>query len=150
MASGDVARSRFAGLYRFEVDGVEIGTFQEVGGLRVEMKVEEVTEGGRNDFAHKLPGPISWPNIVLKRGVTNGDELFRWFNDTAAGVNAGAGFERLTGSVAALDEQRRQIRQWSFAGALPVKWTGPDFTASGSGIAVEELEIAHHGFTSGA
>jgi phage tail-like protein len=148
MSHDDLARPHFAGLYRFELDGVEIGTFQEVGGLRVEMKVEEIAEGGQNDFAHKMPGPITWPNIVLKRGMTNGDELFRWFNDTAAGVNAGTGFQRLTGSVTALDEQRRQVRQWSFTGALPVKWKGPDFSVSGSGIAVEELEIAHHGFTS--
>jgi phage tail-like protein len=146
----DYDRPTFAGRFRIEVDGVEIGTFQEVSGLSVQMKIEEITEGGNNDFTHKMPGPLTWPNITLKRGVTRSDELFEWFNQVSATVSRAGGLERRNGSITALDEHRDQVRQWNFTGAVPVRWKGPDFSASGNGIAVEELEIAHHGFTSGS
>src|SRR4051812_26099122 len=72
---GDLATgSRFL----FEVDGVEIGMFGSVSGLQVSVATEEITEGGQNGFVHRVPGRFSWPNIVLKRGLTQADALFDW------------------------------------------------------------------------
>ena len=63
----------------FEVDGVEIGRFMEVSAdSRSTVAVEDVEEGGENSYVHKLPGRMTWPNITLKRGITQ--------NDTSADV----------------------------------------------------------------
>jgi phage tail-like protein len=35
--------------------------------------------------------------------------------------------------------------QFEFHRALPVKWTGPELSASGGTVAVESVELAHHG-----
>src|SRR3954454_4045214 len=77
----------FAGKFVFTVDGLTIGAFTEVSGLSVQIDVEELPEGGQNQFVHKLPGRMKWPNLVLKRGITTSDTLFEWFQ-----LSSGAGF----------------------------------------------------------
>ncbi|MET0909196.1 MAG: phage tail protein, partial [Ilumatobacteraceae bacterium] len=69
--------------FLFEVDGVEIGRFREVSGLEVNIETEDVPEGGQNSFVHKLPGRMTWPNITLKRGVTQSDALLKWLNKSS-------------------------------------------------------------------
>lgn len=141
----------FVGKFIFKVDGVEIGAFTEVSGLSVEIDVEELNEGGQNQFVHKLPGRIKWPNIVLKCGVTRTDSLLSWLADSAGDGFSGSGnkLERHSGEVAVLDLAGETVRRWVFDAAFPVRWSGPTLAASSSDLAVEELEIAHHGFVSG-
>ena len=72
-----------AATFLFEVDGVEIGQFMEISGLEVNIAVEDIEEGGENSFVHKLPGRMSWPNITLKRGITQNDALLTWLNKSS-------------------------------------------------------------------
>jgi phage tail-like protein len=137
-----------AATFLVEVDGVEIGRFMEVSGLEVSVGVEEVEEGGENNYVHKLPGRMTWPNITLKRGITQNDTLLEWFNKSS-GEQFAANGNRLTRSTAAitlLGPGAQRLRAWEFDGAFPVKWKGPDFAVSSSDMAMEELEITHHGF----
>jgi len=145
------ADAPFTGQFVFTVDGVEIGSFTEASGLSVEVEVEELQEGGQNQFVHKLPGPMSWPNIVLKAGVTDSVDLFTWLSKSS-----GEGFSgnsnsltRESGTITLIDGKNQPIRSWTFAGAFPVRWTGPTLAAGSSELAQEELEIAHHGFIRG-
>ena len=144
--SDRLADAPFTGRFTFEIDDVEIGAFTEVSGLQVQVEVEELIEGGNNGFVHKLPGRMTWPNIVLKRGVTTSDALFEWLNRSAGQATGGSTMERSTGKITVLDAARQPHRTWSFEHAFPVRWSGPTLAASSSEIAVEELEIAHHGF----
>lgn len=137
-----------AATFVFEVDGVEIGRFMEVGGLEVEVGVEEVHEGGENNYVHKLPGRMTWPNITLKRGITQNDTLLAWLNKSS-GEQFTANGNKLTRSTAAITligPKAERLRAWEFDGAFPVKWKGPEFAAGSTDMAVEELEITHHGF----
>lgn len=144
----------FTGQFIFEVDGVQIGAFTEVSGLQVEIEQgdsESIKEGGQNEYIHKLPGRMKWPNLVLKRGVTADNNLFDWFKKSS-----GEGFEgnqrsldRTLAALAMVDGQGEVLRAWVFYDAFPVKWTGPKFAATSSELATEELEIAHHGFRVG-
>lgn len=132
-----------------EVDGQEIGTFREVSGLSVQVQVESIPEGGENGYVHKVPGRMDWPNLVLKRGLTKSDNLFKWFSKTSGDGFAAAKSKlgRSTAAVVQLDQAGTRIRSWSVVEAFPVKWSGPSFSADSSDLAVEELEITHHGFT---
>lgn len=134
--------------FLFEVDGVEIGKFMEVSGLEVEVAVENVEEGGENGFVHHLPGRMSWPNIVLKRGVTQSNNLLEWLNKSS-GEKFASGGNKLTRSSAAITlvgPTQKRLRAWEFVDAFPVKWKGPEFAAETNNAATEQLEIAHHGF----
>jgi phage tail-like protein len=137
-----------AATFVFEVDGLEIGQFQEVSGLEVEVSVESVEEGGENGFVHRLPGRMTWPNITLKRGITQTDNLLTWLNKSS-GEQFGAAGNALTRSTAAITltgPAGARIRAWEFVSAFPVKWKGPEFATDSTTAASETLEIAHHGF----
>ena len=137
-----------AATFLFEVDGVEIGRFMEVGGLEVTVGVEELEEGGENNYVHKLPGRMTWPNITLKRGITQNDTLLSWLNKSSGEQFAASGnkLERSTAAITLLGPSAQRLRAWEFDGAFPVKWKGPNFAVSSNDMATEELEITHHGF----
>lgn len=138
----------FVGRFMFTVDGLTIGAFTECSGLSVQIDTEELAEGGQNQYTHKLPGRMKWPNLVLKRGITDTDNLFEWFAKCSGdGLEAGGNkIERHHGSITLLDAAGKSVRRWSFTDAYPVKWTGPRLAASSRDIAVEELEVCHCGF----
>jgi phage tail-like protein len=139
----------FTGGFKFSMDMVgEIGAFTECSGLSVDIEVEELKEGGQNQFVHKLPSRMKWPNIVLKRGITNSDNLFEWFSKCSGdGFSAeGNALPRGEGEITLLGAAGDTIRSWRFEGAFPVKWTGPTLAAGSREAATEQLEIAHHGF----
>jgi phage tail-like protein len=134
--------------FLFEVDGVDIGRFEEVSGLEVSIETEDIPEGGQNSFVHKMPGRMTWPNIVLKRGVTKQDNLLSWFNESSGEQFAAKGNKlvRKSAAITLLDRAGKRLRSWDFTDAYPVKWTGPTFAAGSTDAAGEELEITHHGF----
>ena len=137
-----------AATFLVEVDGVEIGRFTEISGLQVTVETEDVQEGGQNGFVHKLPGRMSWPNIVLKRGVTQNDSLIKWLAKSS-GEQFAVNKNKLTRSTAAITlvgPAGKRLRAWEFEGAFPVKWSGPNFSVNSTEIPMEELEICHHGF----
>lgn len=138
-----------ANRFRLEVDGVQIGFFLEVSGLEMRIDVHEHTEGGQNGFVHKLPGRISWPNLVFKRGLVDSDALFSWVARSSGEGFAAAGstLTRTTGAVSLLGDDGKPLRSWSLIEPFPMRWTGPRLVATSSDPLDEEVEVAHHGFT---
>lgn len=124
-----------------EIEGIVTGGFTEVDGLQAEIEVKEYREGGQNDYVHKLAGPARYPsNLVLKRGLTDSTTLWQWCQDTLQGD-----VERKNGSVILLDSAGQEAWRWNFIDAYPVKWSGPSLRADSATVAVETLELAHHG-----
>ena len=137
-----------ANRFLFELDGVELGVFKEVSGLNVTVQVDEIREGGQNGFVHQVPGRMTWPNLTFRRGVTNSNALFEWFQKTS-----GEGFAsnsntltRSTGAVTVIDPVGTRLRSWEFIDVFPVRWKGPDFSVESTDPLEEELEVTHHGF----
>ncbi len=127
--------------FRVTLAGIEIGRFKEVTGLSAQIDVKEYAEGGVNHFMHKLPGRIKWGPVTMKRGVTHEDALLKWFWE-------GRTKPQLVDMTITLQGPGgKTVRTWSFAGAFPIKWTGPNFNAGSNQIATETLEIAHSGMT---
>jgi phage tail-like protein len=123
-----------------EVLGRTLGSFGAIRGLEAQVDILEYREGGINDVVHRLPGPISYPNLVLSNGLTS-RAIEEWFAMTRLGA------ERHTMTVTFLDAAGKAVRAWSFAEAFPVRWTGPVLGADSGAVAGEELEIAHGGMT---
>lgn len=128
--------------FRFlvELQSLIVGGFSEVSGLQAETEIEEIREGGVNDYVHKLPKITKYPNITLKRGITDCDTLWKWHQDVVNGK-----VERKTVFVVLMDGEGNEKWRWSFEHAYPVKWQGPDLKADSSAVAVETLELAHNG-----
>lgn len=134
--------------FLFELDGVQLGVFKEVHGLNVSVAVEDIAEGGQNGYSHRVPGRMTWPNIVFRRGLTNSNALFDWFSKSSGeGFAANSNqLTRSTGAITVLDPAGSRLRAWNLIDVFPVRWAGPDFSVSRLDPLEEELEIAHHGF----
>jgi phage tail-like protein len=129
--------------FKLDIGSQTVGYFTEISGLQVEYEMFEWMEGGMNDYVHKFRGRAKYANIVLKRGITSSTALLEWFDSVRTGA------DRRNGSIEMLDQSLGTVARWSFVGALPVKWTGPDFKANANDVAVETLEFAHGGFRTG-
>jgi phage tail-like protein len=130
--------------FKINLDDAEIGRFSECTGLSVEWDVQTYPEGGENRYEHKLRGRLKYPNLVLKRGVTHEDALLKWFFQSQDAEKRGS----IT--ITLLGPEGKKVRSFAFAGAFPVKWTGPNFNAGSTSIAIESLEIAHQGIVMGS
>lgn len=132
--------------FRFlvEIQGLIVGGFSEVSGLQAETETEEITEGGVNDYVHKLPKITKYPNITLKRGITDSDALWNWHQDVVNGI-----IMRKNGFIILLDSEGNEKWRWFFERAYPVQWTGPELRADSNTVAVESIELAHNGIKKG-
>jgi phage tail-like protein len=127
------------------------GGFQECSGLEVELDVQELQEGGRNDGVIRRVGRAKYPQIVLKRGMfsaTRGapanTQLWAWLQRLATGER----IVRVDGMVEVLDAASAQVvARWTFVRGLPAKVSGPQLHARTGEVAIEELHIAHEGLT---
>jgi len=137
-----------SGRFLLEVDGVEIGTFREVQGLRLDVDVVEHVEGGQNGYVHQLPGVMRWPHLVFTRGMVQSDALFGWVQRSSGQGFAGNGdtLTRATGAITVIDERGNRLRSWELDGVFAVSWTGPSLSADSDVPLTESLEVAHHGF----
>lgn len=130
--------------FHVELDGVVVGGFSEVSGLDVAISTELVREGGVNTHVHSLPGPAVHSPIRLRRGMTDSAELFSWCSEAAEGKPT-----RKRASVIMLGVDGSETWRWNIRSALPVRWSGPALSASGSAVAIETLELAHEGIERG-
>jgi phage tail-like protein len=123
------------------------GAFQEVSGLDVELDVQELVEGGRNDGIIRRVGRAKYQPIVLKRGMfyTGGAvnrDLWTWLQDVAAGIRP---VRRYDGIVEVMSVGNQVAARWLFERGLPAKITGPQLNAKTGEVAIEELHISHEG-----
>lgn len=148
MADAHTIDPPFVGKFVFKIGELQIGAFTEVTGLAVSLDVEDLVEGGQNAYTHKLLGRMRWPNVVLKRGLTDSDALFTWLLKFSGDGLNGAGNKVIgeTGSISVLSAAGKPFRTWSLTDVKPVKWSGPRLAASSRDLAVEELEVCHSGF----
>lgn len=128
--------------FRFEVhiDGLGSAAFSDCSGLNHEIETQEYIEGGLNDRVWRFPTRGRQANLVLKRGIVD-RELWDWFMTVNAGVVI-----RHSGAVVVKDPAgANDVIKIEFRDAFPVKWNGPELSAAGSNVAMETLELAHHG-----
>ena len=125
--------------FKISIPGLDIGMFRECNGLTMEFDVFEWAEGGNNEFVHHLPGRLRYPYLTLMRGMTDQDNLQRWFWQT----RQQAELKEVT--IELHTPSGATTRAWTFGDAFPVRWSGPRVAADGAGIAAETLDIAHSG-----
>jgi phage tail-like protein len=134
----------YAGLrFRVQLEGLEVGGFSEVAGLEAVVETTSYREGGENTFEHKLAGPVAYPrNLVLRRGLTDSADFFEWLDQIGLGFVI-----RRNVTLTLLGPDGEPALLWDCRQAFPVRWSGPDLNASAPVVALETLELAHHGLT---
>ena len=140
MTTGERTDPYLAARYQVQLDELIVAGFTTVEGLEVELETEAYEEGGTNAYTHTLPTRVSHGTVTLARGVGDSDELWTWMQ---AGIEGPP--ERKTGQIILQNASGESVRGWEFRDGFPVRWEGPELAADRSDIAIERLEIAHHG-----
>src|SRR5580693_2731615 len=95
-----------------------VGVFRGLTGLEVNFDVLEYREGGNNDFIHRLPGRMTYPNLVLSWGLVSDEALLNWFMAT----HTQAQTQEITLTLtAARGDASSDVRKFTFADAFPVR-----------------------------
>lgn len=132
-------------IYKFwvEIESIVVAQFEECSGLRMERAVEPVEEGGVNDHYQMLPGRNKYSNITLKNGMMETNELWEWYQEGLYDAKV----KRINFSILLRNVQGDVIKRWNVVQGFPIKWEGPQFNSDSRNIAIETLEIAHHGLS---
>lgn len=116
----------------------------EVTGIDSRVDVEEVFEGGVNNYVHQLPGITKHSNLVLKRGyVTQSSALAAWAMQ-CVGSTLGRPISTQTLNVSLLGATGQPLVVWTFFNAWPVKWEIGALDASNtSTVLTQSLEFSY-------
>jgi phage tail-like protein len=119
-------------------------SFSECDGLEMSMEVKTIREGGNNGRQIRLSGPISYGQLVLKRGMTRDTDLWDWFRDSFndPSLRATAEVVMFSSEAGAFTETKHFV----FEGCVPVKLKAPALNAKEGLIAIEEMQIAYESF----
>ena len=126
--------------FGLEIDGVELARFTAVSGLGYESEIvtfQDTLADGKV-ITRKRPGRISFPDIVLKRGLSSDNALVEWYQSVVDGQ-----VERKSGSVVIYDQTSSEIGRWNFENGWIAKWSASDLDAGSDDIMIEEVTIAH-------
>lgn len=116
--------------------------FQEVSGLSRELNTEELKEGGENRFSYHLPNKVTYPNLVLKRGLLTSSGILSWIKDSLENFRV----KPVNISVTLLNEEHQPLAKWYIVNAYPVKWSISNLKADENAIVVETLELKYQRF----
>jgi phage tail-like protein len=132
---------------------ISIGGFMEVSGLDGENAVIEYREGSDQSgetggaFVRKQPGLERYPNVTLRRGIT--DDLKLWTELRKKIRDAEKGPELLeklnsvspTLTIELQNEKHQTVVTWQLHNVWVSKLSGPSLNAKGNEIAIESIEV---------
>jgi phage tail-like protein len=122
-------------------DHTDLGSWTKCDGLGVEYDVQEVKEGGNNDYVHRLPGRAKYQNLKLTRPIDKDTQkVADWLASVASDP------KRSTAEIAVLDGGGGTVAKWKLQGIYPIRWSGPTLDTGTNAVALEVLELAHNGF----
>jgi phage tail-like protein len=122
--------------FRVEIQGIQQAGFMECSALGSHLEVVEYREGNDVINVRKFPGKASYPDITLKWGITDNQDLYNWHLQAVKG-----NLQRQSGSVVQLDDTGAEKIRWNFFNAWPSKWDGPAFNAKGNELSITTLTL---------
>lgn len=137
--------------FRFELRFMESGqpvamcrgAFSECSGLEATMEPKAIRVGGIARGQVQRAGPITYATVILRRGVTPTQQLWRWFDAVSGGQYA----RRLDVEIDVQGPDGGTRLTWRLVRCLPVKFKAADLNAQAGEVAVEELHLVHEGLS---
>lgn len=128
------------------------GSFQEVSGLKAEMDVTPIREGGENRHEIHLPNGVKYSNLVVKRGLVGAPSaLGTWVetvlnNDLMSNVMPPLINLPSHMLVMLLSKEGWPLMVWNVVNAIPVRWEVSGFDSMKNGYLIEEMEFSYQRF----
>ncbi len=132
-------RSNSVPVFRFLVStgGNSLGVFTECTLPVIEWELEDVKEGGQNNFVHQLPGRRKAARLTLKNGVGK-SALMDWFWQLLEGKIVR---KSLTVQLLQTQDTNSVVMSLHIQKAYPVKWSGPTLKSDDNSIAIQTVEF---------
>ncbi len=129
-----------------ELDGITEGVFKEAFGFEARIAPIEYRAAGRGgqSILQKIPGSVSWTNIVLRRGLSSDAALWDWWQTVE---QTGAEGNRKNGTLTCYNAENLAVVRYSFRRGWICRYKGPTMDVSKNEIAIEEIEICHEGLS---
>lgn len=139
-----VAQAAVAQWFAVQLHGYHVTTFTGCSGLEATREIVEWKEGGDNGTVVRLPGRLSYSNVVLTRVVdADSGAIAQWFTEQQASP------ARATVTITVYHAPGGSpVASWALQQAWPVRYSGPELAVGprGDAMAIETLELSHQGF----
>lgn len=138
--------------FRVSVDGIDLGSWATCAGLSVDFRHVMVKEGANYEHPVILPDRVEYKAITLKRAMSQPEstQVQQWLTQVVNGwYNASSprDYGPRTAQIHLFDATGKGVvGTWTLRNVYPARWAGPDLDASGTGIAIEQLQLVHEGF----
>lgn len=122
--------------------------FMDLKGVKRSQEVVEICEVTPQRWGNatsgqvirtKIPGNVKNNNLTLRRGITQSQNLWKWFESVQQGNWKQ---QRRSGSLSIFDQEATERVRFSFQRAWPVSYVISDLGAGSNEIEIEELELA--------
>lgn len=131
---------------RYKVDFPKLkGVFSEVSASSAEFDViaYKFSDAQGKPGYYAQPGTFKFPEITLKRGVTEDDSAWKWAKEVQDGNMSTA---RANGSIHLLDYDGSNLLTYTVTNAWPKKVTMPGPKAGANEVLIEEITIVCESF----
>ena len=121
-------------------------SFQEVSGLKGSLVIEEYSELGFNAQPKGLMTTESYENLVLKRGLSKENKLFKWFEDSLQYKQTTHVPVLITAMQTEGKKKGKPAMRWIVYDAYPFSYEVGGFDAMQSQFLIETLELRYSYF----
>jgi phage tail-like protein len=117
--------------------------FQSVSGLKSTMQMDEISEGGQNQFKISLPSKNTFDPLVLKRGLTGEiSGLKLWVNNALNNFV----YHPANLVISLLNENHNPVKVWYVSQAIPVSLDTSGFNAEENSQVIETFTLKYQFF----
>jgi phage tail-like protein len=128
--------------YHVEIDSITVAQFKQVSGLSISVGVIEHRSNKLmgQPILKKLPGAVTFENIVLARGKVADQAFWSWMKLVQDGKVAEA---RKSGSIVLFDYAHGEVNRFNFEQGWPSKIEVGRLEAGADSVLLETVTITH-------
>ena len=127
--------------FRVEISGIQVAAFSEASVPDISVESVDYREGTDPTYKRPLSGLTSYGHLNLKKGLTDGMDLYSWQQQVSQLGSSSPG-ARKNISLVLMDADGSEKVRWNVINAWPVKYETTGLNASSSEVMVETLELA--------
>jgi phage tail-like protein len=127
--------------FSLEIDNVTLAYFTACSGISLEFEPITFKQGdGKMIVERKRPGRPKYTEVVLKRGLTLSDDLYKWFDEV---VKAAKATPYKTASIVIFGRDAKEVARFSLLNCWPSKLSVSDLSSGSDDVMIEEVTIQH-------
>ena len=127
------------------IDGMTLAYFTACSGISLEFEPITFKQGdGKMIIEKKRPGRPKYSEVVLKRGLTQDDTLYKWFDEV---VKAATKTPYKTGSIVIFGRDAKEVARFNLENCWPSKLSVSDLSSGSDDVMIEEVTIQHEFLT---